>query len=137
MDLAQKAARVRSIQTLGGTRANGPVTQAPGDQGLHTLAWAFFAGCIVAIPFAVHAHQFHVATLLIVVVCFEILVIAFNRGQCPLTAVAARYTSDRRDNFDIFLPVWLARYNKAIFGSLFVGALVYTLIMWAGSRAAA
>jgi hypothetical protein len=26
----------------------------------------------------------------------------------------------RRDNFDIYLPLWLARRNKAIFGALFV-----------------
>jgi len=106
-------------------------------KALHTLAWAFFAGCIVAIPFAVHANQFRIAALLIGVVCVEVLVLALNRGSCPLTAVAARYTSDRTDNFDIFLPVWLARYNKAIFGVLFAGGLVYTLIMWAGSPAAA
>jgi hypothetical protein len=99
-------------------------------KALHTLAWAFFAGCIVAIPFAVHARQFRFATILILAVCVEVLIIALNKGNCPLTAVAARYTSDRRANFDIFLPVWLARYNKLLFGSLFVGALVYTLIMW-------
>jgi hypothetical protein len=106
-------------------------------KALHTLAWAFLAGCIVAIPFAVHANQFRIATLLIVVVSVEVLVLALNRGRCPLTDVAARYTSDRRDNFDIFLPVWLARYNKTIFGALFVGGLVYALIVWAGSPAAA
>ena len=103
-------------------------------KAFHTLAWAFFAGCIVAIPFAVHANQFRIATLLIVVVCLEVLVIALNQGHCPLTAVESRYTSDRRDNFDIYLTVWLARNNKAILGSLIVGALVYTLIMWSGSR---
>jgi hypothetical protein len=29
--------------------------------------------------------------------------------RCPLTGIAARYTDDRRDNFDIYLPPWLAR----------------------------
>ena len=47
-----------------------------------------------------------------------------------MTDVAARYTTDRRDDFDIFLPLLLARHNKLIFGSLFVAALVYTLIAW-------
>jgi hypothetical protein len=28
----------------------------------------------------------------------------------------------------------LARYNKVIFGSLFVAAIAYTLLEWAGSR---
>ena len=51
--------------------------------------------------------------------------VAVNRWQCPLTAVAARYTDDRRDNFDIYLPEWLARHNKLIFGGLFaVGQVV-------------
>ncbi|MBB1092471.1 hypothetical protein HUU61_14375 [Rhodopseudomonas palustris] len=39
--------------------------------------------------------------------------------RCPLTAVAARYTDERADNFDIYLPIWLARHNRLIFGTLF------------------
>ncbi len=42
------------------------------------------------------------------------------------TDLAARYTEDRRGNFDIYLPVWLARQNKTIFGTLFLaGGLVH------------
>ena len=40
--------------------------------------------------------------------------------------VAARYTDERRANFDIWLPEWLARHNQSIFGTLFVAGLVYT-----------
>lgn len=101
-------------------------------KSFHTLVWAFFAGCIIAIPLAVYFNHLRVAALLIALVLVEVLVIALNRGSCPLTAVAARYTSDRADNFDIFLPAWLARYNKIIFGTLFVGALAYTLAVLAG-----
>ncbi len=50
--------------------------------------------------------------------------------RCPLTRVAARFTTDRRDNFDIFLPDWLARYNKEIFGGLYVAGLVYVAYLW-------
>jgi hypothetical protein len=46
------------------------------------------------------------------------------------TDVAARYTDDRRDNFDIYLPLWLARYNKLIFGWLFAGILLFTFLLW-------
>ena len=53
-----------------------------------------------------------------------------NRWSCPLTAVAARYTPDRRANFDIFLPLWLARNNKLIFGTLFVCGLAYAGWLW-------
>ena len=46
----------------------------------------------------------------------------------PLTAWAARYTTDRRDNFDIYLPLWLARHNKSIFGALYVAGAVFALV---------
>jgi hypothetical protein len=52
--------------------------------------------------------------------------------RCPLTGVAARFTDDRRDNFDIYLPLWLARYNKPIFGWLFAAGLAFTLARWLG-----
>jgi hypothetical protein len=52
-------------------------------------------------------------------------VLAINGGKCPLTDLAARYTTDRVHNFDIYLPNWLAQHNKIIFGALFVaGELV-------------
>ena len=54
-----------------------------------------------------------------------------NRGRCPLTPVAARYTADRCDNINIYLLVRLARYNKHIFGALYVAGTVYALARWA------
>ena len=106
-------------------------------KALHTLAWGFFAGCIVAIPLTVHAGKLDVAGVLIAVVFVEVMIVAINRGRCPLTDVAARYTADRADNFDIFLPAWLARYNKAIFGALYLGTLLYALVSWLEQRGAA
>jgi hypothetical protein len=94
----------------------------------HTLAWAFFAGCILAIPFFAWRSQLRMAVILIVVVMIEVAVLFANRMRCPLTDVAARYTTDRRDNFDIYLPLWIARYNKHIFGTLFVIGVAYTLV---------
>jgi hypothetical protein len=55
----------------------------------------------------------------------EIFVLMFNGMRCPMTDLAAYYASDRSDNFDIFLPAWLARYNKLIFGSIFAGAELF------------
>jgi hypothetical protein len=97
---------------------------------IHTVIWALFAGCILAIPVSSHAENFFLSGVLIGVVTIEVLVIALNRGSCPLTAVAARFTEERRDNFDIYLPVWVARYNKAIFGTLFLLGVLYTLFEW-------
>jgi hypothetical protein len=97
---------------------------------VHTLAWALFAGCILALPVAAYLRDFPLAALLIVIVLVEVIVLFVNRLRCPLTAVAARYTSDRRANFDIYLPMWIARYNKEIFGTLFVAGVLFTFIQW-------
>jgi hypothetical protein len=96
----------------------------------HTLVWAVFAGAILAIPVSVVMNRRRLAVVLIALVCIECLVLALNGMRCPLTSVAARYTDDRRDNFDIYLPLWLARHNKEVFGTLFVAALVFTGLRW-------
>lgn len=98
----------------------------------HTIAWAFFAGCICAIPVLTWLGNYRGAWVLIGVVFIEVLIILVNHWHCPLTAIAARYTDDRRDNFDIYLPLWLARHNKLIFGWLFFAGLLYTLARWRG-----
>jgi hypothetical protein len=66
----------------------------------------------------------------ITAVLFEVVVLLINRWRCPLTGVAARYTDQRQDNFDIYLPLWLARHNKTVFGWLFVAGLVYAGVRW-------
>lgn len=96
----------------------------------HTAIWLFFAGCIVMIPIAGVRRQFGFAAVLTGLVLVECAVLAVNRSRCPLTDLAARYTQDRADNFDIYLPVWLARHNKAIFGSLFVAGMLFVLARW-------
>ena len=97
---------------------------------LHTVVWAFFAGCIVAIPVLAWSEQLLYAAVLCGVVFVEVLILLFNDMRCPLTPVAARYTDDRRANFDIFLPEWLARYNKEIFGTLYVAGVVFVVYRW-------
>ena len=94
----------------------------------HTIAWAVFASSILAIPVAVFAESFQVATWLSLLVWVEVAILLANRFACPLTGLAARYTDDRSDNFDIFLPAWLAKHNKLIFGTLF--ALGELLLLW-------
>jgi hypothetical protein len=57
----------------------------------------------------------------------EVLVLVVNGWRCPLTDLAARYTDDRRANFDIYLPLWLAANNKRIFGSIFAAGVVFSI----------
>jgi hypothetical protein len=97
---------------------------------LHTAVWAVFAGAILAIPVAVWFEAWPYVLGLVALVLLECAVLAANRMRCPLTDVAARYTTDRQDNFDIYLPLWLARYNKHVFGGLFVAGLAFALLRW-------
>lgn len=99
---------------------------------IHTVVWAFFVLCIVAIPLLGYAGQFTAAWVVIGLVVIEVVMLVVNRLRCPLTDVAARYTDDRRPNFDIYLPVWIAKYNKEIFGPLFLGGTLFTIGRWAG-----
>ena len=101
----------------------------------HTLVWALFSGCIVAIPFASWRGEHRAAAWLIAIVFVEVAVLALNRMRCPLTGWAGRYTNDRRDNFDIYLPLWLARHNKSIFGALYVAGAAFALVRWLNASA--
>jgi hypothetical protein len=54
----------------------------------------------------------------------------------PLSDFAARFTIDRNSNFAIYLPDWLAQYNKVIFGVLFVAGELVVLGYWFRERSA-
>lgn len=97
---------------------------------VHTLVWAFFASCIFAIPVFAWRGQFRVAAVLIAIVFLEVVVLLVNRWRCPLTNVAERYTDDRRHNFDIYLPEWVARHNKTIFGAIYAAGIITTVVLW-------
>jgi hypothetical protein len=100
---------------------------------LHSAVWAVFTSCILAIPVLASQGRFGAAAMLAVLVFGEVVVLWLNRWSCPLTAVAARYTDDRSANFDIYLPEWLARYNKQIFGPLYVAGVAYAVVRYLGA----
>jgi len=97
---------------------------------LHTVVWLFFVCCIVAVPVAAGQHRFQLAGVTAALVLLECLVLGLNRCRCPLSDVAARFTPDTKDNFDIYLPNWLARHNKTVFGMLFLGGGLFALAQW-------
>ena len=96
---------------------------------VHTIVWALFAGAILMLPWFILRQRWRWVVTLTSLVLLECAVLAINGMRCPLTDLAARYTTNRADNFDIYLPVLLAHYNQRIFGSLFA-----TEMMWAGWR---
>ena len=99
---------------------------------LHTMIWAFLAASILVLPVAGVLRRFDWPLVLTVLILIECAVLALNKGRCPLTDVAAKFTDKRADNFDIYLPNWLARHNKAIFGTIFVANELIVLWCWLG-----
>lgn len=85
-------------------------------KAIHTIVWWIMTiSNFVAFYFAFIGRfdaWFWIPALLII---FEIFVIVLNDWKCPITGVAEKYTEDRKANFDIYLPEWLAEYNVKIF----------------------
>jgi uncharacterized membrane protein len=129
----------RAPQVLSSSRsASRPVKEATAPAALtvvkvaHTIVWAAFAGCILALPVASWFGEHRIAGWLAAMVAGEVVVLVFNGWSCPLTSIAAKYTSDRRPNFDIYLPEWLAEHNKLIFGALYLAGVVFAFARWLG-----
>jgi hypothetical protein len=56
-----------------------------------------------------------------------IVLLAFKMF-CPLTLMARKYSDSEKENFDIFLPNWLAKNNKLIFTTIFAIGLIVVII---------
>ena len=94
----------------------------------HTVVWVALASCVFAIWGFAWQEKFLRAALMIGIILVESAVLALHGWRCPLSSLAARYTEDDGGNFDIYLPAWLARNNKLIFGTLFLAGIVFTLV---------
>lgn len=91
----------------------------------HTAVWLFMNVVIFYLLYAVVKNQIDRWTwVALAIIGLECLVLLLFRMACPLTLVARRYSSSTKANFDIYLPEWLARYNKLIYGVLLSGILV-------------
>lgn len=96
---------------------------------VHTLIWLFF---VVVIFYILYSGIFNVINTYTwigmgLIVGEGIVLLVFNMF-CPLTVMARKYSDSEKDNFDIFLPNWLAKYNKLIFTTLYVIGLIIILI---------
>jgi hypothetical protein len=88
---------------------------------IHTVIWVIMATADIAAFYLAFVGRFNLWFFIaIVLLGGEIIVIVVNRWHCPLTDIMARYTTERRPNFDIYLPEWLAKYNIRVFSALIV-----------------
>ena len=96
---------------------------------VHTAVWAFFVTVIFYILYSGFFDRINGLTgVAIGLVVFEGGVLLLFKRHCPLTLIARKYSDSNQDNFDIFLPNWLAKYNKLIFTTLFVAGLLMVLL---------
>ncbi|MCK6693510.1 MAG: hypothetical protein L6Q97_15620 [Thermoanaerobaculia bacterium] len=94
-------------------------------KSLHTLIWVFYNIVIFYLLYAVIVNKIDVwVWVCIGLVCLEGIVLAIYRMKCPLTIVAEKYSDSDRANFDIYLPHWLAKYNKEIYTSIFSASIL-------------
>lgn len=92
---------------------------------MHTAIWAIFVTVIVYVLYCGVADDVNRYTWIAIgLVIAEGLTLVVFGGRCPLTVLARNYSDSNRDNFDIFLPNWLARYNQVIFTTVYVVGLI-------------
>jgi len=95
----------------------------------HSVIWVFFNVVIFYMLYAALANKIDKWLWIGYGLIFlEGLVLLVFRLYCPLTVWARKYSDSTKENFDIYLPVWLAKYNKLIYTSI-VGIITAIVII--------
>lgn len=97
-------------------------------KAIHTLIWIFFNAVIFYMLYAVIINKLDLWLWLgygfIFLEAVTLLIFQFN---CPLSVFARNYSNSSKDNFDIFLPNWLARYTKLIYTTIVIIIVMITI----------
>jgi hypothetical protein len=97
-------------------------------KAIHTIIWAVMAAaCLYVLYAGIMQLKSPLVWVCIGLILVEGIVLLINRGTCPLTPLARKHTTDTKENFDIYLPEWLAKHNKTIFTSIFVAGLLLVI----------
>jgi hypothetical protein len=57
-------------------------------------------------------------------IILEVIILIVFKKICPVTLIARKYSDSQKSNFDIYLPNWLAKYNKEIYTVIVLIAVV-------------
>jgi hypothetical protein len=99
---------------------------------IHTLVWVFFNVVIFYLLYAVIVNQIDKwVWICLSLILLEGIVLLVFKKLCPITIVARSYSQSDKANFDIYLPNWLAKYNKQIYSGIVLIAvmiLIYRLL---------
>jgi hypothetical protein len=97
-------------------------------KSIHSLIWVFFNVVIFYMLYAVIADKIDKwVWICIGLIALEGLVLLVFKSICPVTLIARKYSDSTSANFDIYLPNWLAKYNKLIY-TIIVGIALLILI---------
>jgi hypothetical protein len=92
---------------------------------LHTAIWIFFNVVILYLLYAVIANKIDKwVWICIGLILLEGLTLLVFKSICPVTILARKYSDSQQPNFDIYLPNWLAKYNKEIYTAIVLIALI-------------
>jgi hypothetical protein len=94
-----------------------------------TVIWVFFNVVIFYLYYAIFQNKIDIwVWICIGLVLLEGLILLIFNRICPITIIARKYSDSVKDNFDIFLPNWLAKYTKLIYTFLFTIAFIILLL---------
>ena len=97
-------------------------------KSLHTLIWIFFNVVIFYFVYAVIINRIdRWVWICLGLVVLEGLVLLIFKSLCPITVVAKKYSDSDKSNFDIYLPNWLAKYNKRIYTTIVIVGVIILL----------
>jgi len=95
---------------------------------IHTLIWVFFNFIIFYLLYAVINDKLdNWLWIGYVLIILEGITLLFFKFFCPLTIIARKYSDSTKDNFDIYLPNWLAKYNKRIYSGILIVIVILTI----------
>jgi hypothetical protein len=92
---------------------------------IHTIIWLFFNVVIFYLLYAVIIDKVDKwVWICISLILLEGIILIVFKKMCPITLVARKFSTSQKDNFDIYLPNWLAKYNKEIYSTIVVIAIL-------------
>jgi hypothetical protein len=95
---------------------------------LHTLIWVFFNFVIFYMLCAVIIDKVDIWLWIgYALIVLEGIILLIFKFFCPLTIIARKYSDSTKENFDIYLPNWLAKYNKRIYSAIMVIITILTI----------
>lgn len=100
---------------------------------IHTAIWLFFNVVIFYLMYAVVSNKIDQwVWICLGFILLEGLVLLTFANACPITIVARKYSASRKENFDIYLPNWLAKYNKQIYTTIVLIILLGLIYRYLG-----